>query len=168
MLKDRNFWRLLFWFSTLLILVYQVQTQLEITEGLDSAETVEHYRKKLKKMSKGELGGDHVRIGFFDKFKKKPNTIGFCTFDVQQFSFVIGLKKSYWNKSNPRQRLLLLAHEFGHCDCLKWGHTKTLRQDGCPKHFMYPEMPHKYCINRYWEDYARQITEPCDRIRRHR
>lgn len=159
---------MLLWFSTTLVLIYQIS---ELGGFLDTAtsDTLEHYRKELYKKSKGNLGREYTKLGFYEGNPVgRPNTVGFCTFSLSQVSFIIGIKRSFWQWAPHRERLLVLAHEYGHCDCKMFWHTEKFLKDGCPAHFMYKQVPETRCLDRHWEMYERQFATPCTRLRRHR
>jgi hypothetical protein len=57
----------------------------------------------------------------------------------------------------------LIYHELSHCACMQFEHIVGYRsRNFCPIHYMNDSMPHKYCVNKYWNDYIKQLKQICN------
>ena len=121
-------------------------------------EEVKHYVKIVEKLSGGCLG--KLRYAGFFKTKQDDNLLGRCTFIVPFFEPEIELVRSKWHKLNYEQKVVLGAHELYHCE-VSWfqgiGHKEGLDDWGCNVSLMAPNADSKWCTNRKFKDYVKEM-----------
>lgn len=105
-----------------------------------------------------------------------PNAVGVCW----MWSGRIQIDPIYWNQ-NPLERRSLLFHELGHCHCgldhpieitglpllrilngfgIRTKHGPFL-SDGCPKTIMHPEVVGRFCMERHFDYYIKELFGQC-------
>ena len=82
-----------------------------------------------------EVSADGIDMNFSDL---KGNIVGVCEVGWKERSVLID--KEFWDSSSESEKEELIYHELGHC-AMNLDHDSELIKDGgCPKSIMYPEM----------------------------
>jgi len=133
---------------------------------------IEKSRKMLYDITEGSLGDRKISIGFmrFSEYKKygSSTVIGTCNLVLSEASSEIDIRKDYWYSFSLKEQILLLGHEYFHCQCPFFGHINGVLEDRCPADFMNSSIPDSICINRHWDIYEKQLKEGCNGVRRHK
>ena len=66
---------------------------------------------------------------------------GLCFYDKN--AIVIDI--NHWRLLSPNQKVILLAHEIGHC-LYHWEHVNYTDVKGCPTSVMFWQIPPKHCL----------------------
>jgi hypothetical protein len=134
--------------------------------------SLEQIREMLYDITNKKLGDPSISLGFMKKEdyeKFYPDiVVGTCNYALASQVPEIDIRKDYWQWYNTRQKLILLAHEYFHCQCPFFGHIEGDMKDGCPKDFMNPMLPGRVCIRKHWQHYEKQIKEGCNGLRRNK
>lgn len=69
---------------------------------------------------------------------------------------------NYWKKSTYKEKILLLAHEYYHCNCLKSHNDSIDNTVGCYNSYMSSYSQSKWCVDLKFEKYLKQIKQGCD------
>lgn len=123
---------------------------------------LERYRKTLYEISKGKLGNPDYSIGFIARSINNPNLAGQCSFVIGKMNKEIDIVKEYWQNVTVAERLLLLAHEYRHCECNYLSHTSDYYLDGCSKSYMDSFTIDTRCIKLHLNDYLNEIRKGCE------
>jgi hypothetical protein len=147
-----------------------VSCAMEVTKlggHTKTSSDLEYTRELLKDLSKGALGDDRVSIEFrkdLPEYIKGTDVffvMGRCNFSWSNMRFEVDINENRWYYQSSKRKLMLLAHEFGHCQCVNFTHTDKLMKDGCASHFMNGQLPQVMCINKHWNRYVKQMKEGC-------
>lgn len=116
---------------------------------------LERYRAEINMLSKGDLG----KLNTLIEFKELENDIlGMCN----GITRTININSKYWDYLDQRERFILIAHEFFHCDCPKYEHNdKLTKYDICPESYMSSKAGTKSCTFFYFQQYLNQIAQGC-------
>jgi hypothetical protein len=126
---------------------------------------IEIVRKRLVKMSDGAFGQPDIPTGFVEKFDKE-SVIGSCDIIVEDgFTPEIDIKRSTWYRYPEDLRLVLLAHEYGHCQCNFFKHFDGVDKWNCPKHFMHSSLGSYWCVIKNFKKYIDQIKQGCEGLK---
>lgn len=117
------------------------------------------HREALLIITEGKLGTKDIRVGFSPKLGS--GTVGRCNFVWSSLSHEIDINMSHWNYFTSPEKIVVLAHEYIHCQCNFYGHLGERFSDGCPDNIMYPMLPERACINRHYGLYLKQIKQGC-------
>lgn len=112
---------------------------------------VASYVQEIGILSNGNLGSSVRGIGFMTF--ADSNVLGRC----RPLWKEIQLSETYWNNSEYKERIILLAHEIAHCE-KRIGHING-QYKGCPDHFMSSHDGGFFCNNKYWYKYIKQMKE---------
>ena len=117
------------------------------------------YREELSRISGGNLGDGHVNLYFTDETREgsKPDTVVAATCYNYGFYKYIDVNKKVWYTFTEELKLLLLAHEYIHCEMDYMDHIEGVLPDNCPSSIMNPTMPDFVCYNNHREYYIDQI-----------
>lgn len=102
-------------------------------------------------ISEGNLDGTKLNINFGNTL---DHTLGICY--LLRNEVIINKKK--WKSLDYKGRILLIAHEIGHCSKKKT-HINGLDRYGCAKHFMHYSTTGKWCDNYKYKEYVKQMKE---------
>ena len=122
---------------------------------------------ELKDISNGKLGADRVSIQFSRELPEHRKgadvffVMGRCNFSWSNMKFEVDINEVRWYYQPLRRKLMLLAHEFGHCQCVNFTHTDKKLKDGCASHYMNGTLPQDSCIDKHWNRYVNQMKEGC-------
>lgn len=139
---------------------------IRFKDSVEPSEELEKYRHYLVKLSNNELGNSRkILLGFF-KNNPEPDSegnyvIGTCSFTLESFCGQIEINSLYWSQATFVQRILLLAHEYYHCQCMSLGHNNKILDDGCPSTYMSPKASSFECLNRHKLRYLKQLKKGC-------
>jgi hypothetical protein len=122
---------------------------------------LDKYRAKIYKMSKGKLGTKNISLGFIKTPKDKQELLGVCTFILPKFQNEIDITVPSWYYLSDRRKLLLVAHEYRHCECDHYYHTDEKLEDGCPQSIMHTYLIEDKCVNRHFGRYVDEIRRGC-------
>lgn len=112
------------------------------------------YFDYVSKLSDGNLTG--VRSAGFVKDAKKT-VLATCYTGLNE----VRVSKDKWDKMTERARLIVIAHEIGHCACGS-DHIDGRDLGGCAVHFMDSHDSSESCNIYKWKDYVQQMkTLPC-------
>ena len=123
---------------------------------------LEKYRGYVKDISKGKLGNKEISIGFRKYSKDDPNLLGVCTFTLENLGKEIDIIKEAWDYLSHDEKLILVAHEFRHCECNEFGHKEEYFSDKCSKTIMHKYLPYGGCIKKHMDNYLEEIGRGCD------
>jgi hypothetical protein len=123
---------------------------------------LEKYRKIVQEISNNKLGTKDFTIGFIKAPKKVPNLLGRCTFILNNFNKEIDIVESAWYDLGYAEKIILIAHEFKHCECNMYYHIKDKYSDDCPKNIMNEHLPIGLCIVTHLNDYMADIRRGCE------
>ena len=147
-----------------------VSCAMEVTKlggHIKTSNELEHTRGLLKDLSNGKLGADRVSIQFSRELPEYVRdadvffVMGRCNFSWSNMQFEVDINETRWYYQSLRRKLLLLAHEFGHCQCVNFTHTDKKLKDGCTSHYMNGQLPQNDCIDKHWNRYVKQMKEGC-------
>jgi len=119
--------------------------------NFESSVVLENYVKKIERLSKGNIKSK-VQINFADL---KYPVIGTCYDRAIKY---IEIDKAAFDYFTEKKRLLIIAHELGHCAC-GLDHINGYGTNGCPAHFMHEAAGDYSCIRRNWNRYVKQMKE---------
>lgn len=122
---------------------------------------LEEYRIKVRELSEGKLGDDRP-VGFISKIAGQETVLGRCILTFENLTFEIDIIKDYWYSLSERRRILLMAHEFVHCQCNDLHTDVEYKTDGCPKSFMNPYLIDEWCARRYYHKYISEMKKGCN------
>ena len=122
---------------------------------------LEKYRGYVQKISKGKLGNKEITIGYRKFNDKDPNLLGVCTFTLENLGKEIDIVEEAWQYLSHNEKLLLVAHEFRHCECNELGHEERYFKDKCSKTIMHKYLPDRGCIKKHMNDYLEEIRRGC-------
>lgn len=127
---------------------------------------LEEYRVKIQKISKNRLGNNDIRMNFRGPAPLGKNTvlIGRCVFNLATLNYEVDIVDSTWYIKNEKRRLMLVAHEFIHCQCTFYFHEDSKLKDGCPSSIMSSLEPSYRCVEKHWSIYKNQIKNGCNLI----
>jgi len=149
---------------------FAISCAMEVTKLKGHNKTsneLEHTRGLLKELSDGKLGADRVSIAFSKELPEYVKgsdvffVMGRCNFSWSNMQFEVDINKTRWYYQPLRRKLMLLAHEFGHCQCVNFTHTDKKLKDGCASHYMNGQLPQDNCIDKHWNRYVKQMKEGC-------
>lgn len=106
------------------------------------------------RLSKGNIQGT-VPIHWGDIDTEDKDYLGMCYHRIINY---IRIDKKDFEKLNRKSKVILLAHELGHCECGS-SHINGYSKDGCPLHFMNRVAPDRSCIRKHWRKYISQTRK---------
>lgn len=122
---------------------------------------LEKYRGYVNIISNGSLGNKDITIGYRKYSKDDPNLLGVCTFTLENLGKEIDIVEEAWQYLTHNEKLLLVAHEFRHCECNELGHEERYFSDKCSKTIMHKYLPDDRCIKKHIGDYLEEIRRGC-------
>lgn len=131
------------------VLIIFVSIVLFVPKHSGVDKEIKPYLKEIISLSKGNLGKNTNRAGFF---KKDNKVLGTCNMRTDDIS----LNRKHWKKLSKWDRIMLLAHEVIHCEC-GIEHFTELYWDGCPKSIMHTHDGGIYCNRRYKKEYIKEM-----------
>lgn len=129
----------------LILLIFLALPAVQKFEGVQKE--LRPYARKLAKLSKNNLILDNAKFGHV--FGK--NTIAQCN----MFYRTITINKKAWLTKSEKERIIILAHEAGHC--LRGLDHNVLWVGMCPESIMYPSSSGKWCTKAYWDKYVDEM-----------
>ena len=127
----------------------------EVHQELDA------YRNYINLLSNGKIGKKSTSIGMVEYEPKNPNLLGRCLFTTNPLGKEIDIVKDQWYYLSDERKLILVAHEFIHCDCTRFGHEEKYFKDGCPTTIMDAYLPDEKCVEDHFYEYMSQIQKGC-------
>lgn len=109
------------------------------------------YVLEVDYLSNGNLDGTKLNINFG---KLQNHILGTCF--LLRNEIIINKKK--WKSLDYKGKILLIAHEIGHCSKKK-SHINGIDRYGCAKHFMHYSTTGKWCDRYKYKDYIKQMKE---------
>ncbi len=122
---------------------------------------LEMYRGFVQKVSKGKLGNKKISLGFRGYNDDDPNLLGVCTFTLSNLGKEIDIVEEAWHYLTHVEKLLLVAHEFRHCECNELGHSEDYFEDKCSKTIMHKYLPDLKCVKKHMNEYLAEIRRGC-------
>ena len=139
------------------ILIFLLLSSCTLASHNPSPE-LEDYRYKILKMSDGKLGHTLIPLNFIKPEKLKDgDLLGRCT--KAGFIKWVDIVETKWYTLTERKKLILLAHEFKHCQCYAT-HVEEKIGD-CPKSLMNSSMISNKCAIDNWSRYEKEIRRGC-------
>lgn len=123
---------------------------------------LEKYRGYVQKISNDKLGNREISIGFIKRPDKKLNLLGVCTFTLDNLGKEIDIVEEAWQNLTHDEKLLLVAHEFRHCECNEFGHKEVYFDDGCSKTIMHEYLSDLKCVKKHMNSYLAEIRRGCE------
>ena len=129
------------------------------TSAQNPSKELEDYRTKLLEMSGDKLGTYMIPLNFIEPEKYKDGTelVGRCRIGLFKSVDIVEAK---WYSLIERRKLLLLAHEFKHCQCFE-KHTDDMIGK-CPKSLMHTYTMSNDCAIINWNRYKKEIERGCE------
>lgn len=122
---------------------------------------LEKYRGFVNIISNGGLGNRDITLGFRKYDSKNSGLLGVCTFTLLTLGKEIDIVEEAWQYLSHNEKLLLVAHEFRHCECNEFGHKEVYFSDGCSKTIMHKYLQDSKCIEKHIGDYLEEIRRGC-------
>ncbi|MCG3175379.1 MAG: hypothetical protein MOGMAGMI_00308 [Candidatus Omnitrophica bacterium] len=120
------------------------------------SDILERYRSEISTLSSGDLGKETTLIEFKGL---SGGVLGECNGLAQ----TIYINSKYWDSLDEREKLILIAHEFYHCNCFKFKHEDVVSSsEGCPESYMSANAGTRYCTFLYFQQYTNQIAQGCN------
>lgn len=63
----------------------------------------------------------------------------------------------HWNELTEKQKLALFYHEVAHCEKRIDHDENFMHMSYCPKSVMYPSVITDECLNRFWNEYVKEL-----------
>ena len=123
---------------------------------------LEKYREYVYKITDGKLGDRDFSIGFIELDLKRHTLLGECTFVLPYFNKEIDIVGIHWLFLTEKRKILLIAHEYRHCECNQYYHNNDKFKDGCPKSYFNEYLPDDECIESHYTEYLSEIKRGCD------
>lgn len=123
---------------------------------------LELHRKNIYAISNGRLGTGDYTLGFIKAPKDIPNLLGVCTFTLSNFSKEIDIVDPAWYGLSNARKMILVAHEFKHCECNYYSHTDEVFSDDCSKSIMGEFLPSEMCVKKHFDVYLAEIRRGCE------
>jgi hypothetical protein len=124
-----------------------------------SSPELEGYREYIYDLTEGKLGNPDFSVGFI---KERDNLLGECTFVLPFFNKEIDIVGIKWLFLSQKRRILLIAHEYRHCECDHYYHINDKFKDGCPKSYFNEYLPDDECVESHYVEYLSEIKRGCD------
>ena len=123
---------------------------------------LEKYRGYVYNLSEGKLGTNEYSLGFIKTPKDSPKLLGECTFVLGHLNKEIDIVEDKWYFLSHNSKILLIAHEFRHCECNQYYHSEEYFLDGCSKSYMDSYLPDEFCVEDHMEHYIDELRRGCE------
>lgn len=156
-------WYLLLVLWVVIFVNFQINPNLRIFSKHDNkTEELEKYRRILQFTSNKQLGAAHIPIGFIKESIRENGTLlaGKCVVTLQYPFREIEININYWKLASFESKLLLLAHEFGHCECGLM-HKDLKDKNGCPYSYMSTYTSSDKCNKDNFYRYIKEMEKGC-------
>lgn len=121
--------------------------------ALDPTPELTRYRTEFEYLF--HRNTDYIEIKFVDQIDPSlPEAVGYCYYGSRNIAIV----KSYWDKSSPIMREMLLFHELGHC-ALDKKHSDIKYSDGCSASIMSARLSTDECYMRYYNQLVVELSK---------
>ena len=124
-----------------------------------SSKELEDYRTKLQKVSNGNLGDPSIKLYYTEEEKesKVPGNSVLATCYNYGLHKYIDVHKDLWYNLSEPLKIVMMAHEFIHCEKNSMGHSSGIMPDNCSSSIMNPTLIDLDCYSRHKNLYLDEI-----------